>query len=109
MRSPCHHGRECYKSINQSIDQTEGFKSFNQPINPYLLLFLLVELINQSINQQSTISKSVFSLNCRGLPVLIVFRTVLRDEKTNGTVRWGRGCGGGGGEPNLGTGYFVLQ
>ena len=33
VRSPCHHERECYTSINQSIDQRKDFKSFNQPIN----------------------------------------------------------------------------
>ena len=67
------------QSINQSTNQREVCKSFNQPINLYLT-FDLIDSTNQSINQSidpSTISKSVFSLDCRGLQVLIVFCTFL--------------------------------
>ena len=120
-RSPCHHGRECYtstnqsinRSINQSIDQKPPSHSINQSIHNLLLIFIdstnqtskqsinqlsvrdILSMPNQSINRQVFISKSVFPLNCSGLQVLIVFYRVLGKEKTNGTVRWDRGCGGG--------------
>ena len=82
----------------QSIKQKALSHSINQSINnPYYWLLLIARIKqstyqphdflcrpNQSINQLTTISKSVFSLNCRGLQVLIVFCNVLGDEKTNG-------------------------
>ena len=78
--------------INQSIDRSKRRLPVNQSINWWVPWHLKC---TQSINQSTGISKSVFSLNFRGLQVLIDFWTVLGDEKTNGNVRWGRGCGGG--------------
>ena len=72
------------QSLNKYINQ-----SIKQFINPVILK------CTNSVNQLATISESVFSLNCRGLQVLIALCTVLGGEKTNGTVRWGRGCGEG--------------
>ena len=103
--SPCPNGFECYTSINQSIKQKALNHAINQSIHSLLLIFIesTNQSINlsvpwhfkytQSINQLTTIPKSVFSLNCRGLLVVRVFFSVLDDEKANGTVRWGRRCG----------------
>ena len=119
MRSSCHHRRECHQSIDQSINRSKRrlqvIQSINQSItSSWFLLIVLIkqwtyqsrdissipnQSINQSINQGTTILKWVFSLNGRGLQVLIAFCTVLYDEKSNGTMRCGRGCGGGG-EPS---------
>ena len=80
------------QSINQSIDQTEEFKSLNQPINQSTYQSRdILSIPNQSINQPTAVSKWVFSLNRRGLGVLIGFCPVLGDDRTNGTVRWVRG------------------
>ena len=100
VRSPCHHGRECYTSINQSIKEKAPSHSINQSIHN--LLLISIKSTNQAINlsapwhfkytqiNQSTTShfKISFSLKYRGLQVLIVFCTVLGDEETNGAVRW---------------------
>ena len=84
-------------SINQSIEQTnrrlQVIQSTNQSIPYYWFSIIRTtkqsskQSINssvpwhsectQSINQLSTISKSVFSLNCRSLLAPIVFCTVL--------------------------------
>ena len=80
--------------INHSIN-----RSINQLLSPVTFWY------TQSINQLTTVSTSVFALNCRGLQVLIVFCTVFGWKKSNGTVRWGRGCEGGG-ATSLGTGYW---
>ena len=102
-----------YTSINQSIDRSidQTGHSINQSIHNLLLIFMdstnqainqstyqcrdISRGPNQSINRLTLISNWVFSLNCRGLQVLIVFCTVLNGEKSNGTVRWGRRCGEG--------------
>ena len=89
------------QSINQSIEVKASSHSINQSIHNLLLIF--IDSTNQSINQVATIPKSVFSLNCRGLQVLIFFCTVLGGEKINGTVRWARGWS----EP--GTGYHYKE
>ena len=100
VQSPCHHGRECFTSTNRSKRRLLVIQSINQAITYYRFLLIV------QINQLRKISKWVFSLNYRFLQVLIVFCTVLDNEKSNGTVRWGRECGGGRwGEPSLGTGY----
>ena len=66
VQSSCYHSGECSASINQSIDQTEGSESFNQPINQSTYQSRDISSIpNQSINRLTTISESVFSLNCR--------------------------------------------
>ena len=63
------------QSTNQSIDST------NQTINQSTYQSCDISSIpNQSINRPTTISKSVFSLNCRGLEVLTVFCIDLGDE-----------------------------
>ena len=49
MRSPCHRGRECYTSINQSIKLKALSHLINQSTHN-LLVILLIALINQSIN-----------------------------------------------------------
>ena len=46
MRSPCHHGRECYTAVNKSINQSIN-RSIDQLISP---MTFQVYPINQSIN-----------------------------------------------------------
>ena len=96
------------QSINQSIEQKAPSHSINQSIHNFPLIFIdstnqaikqstyqsrdILGIPDQSINQSTDYGfKSVFSLNCRGLQVLIIFCTVLGDEKSNETVRWGKG------------------
>ena len=90
------------QSINQSIKQKAPSHSINQSIHNLLLIFIdsadqsinqstyqswdISSIPNQSINQGTCISKSVFSLNCRGLQVLMVFCIVLDDEKSHETI-----------------------
>ena len=106
------------ETINQSINQSKGRRqviqstnqpinrSTNQPINQSINLSVPWHFkCTQSINRLTLISKSVFSLNRRGLQILIVFCTVLDDEESNGTMRWGRGCEEGG-EIKSGTGCW---
>ena len=83
-----------HQSINQSTEEKAPSHSINQSIHNPLSIF--IDCTNQAINQVTTVPKSVFSLNCWDLQVLIVFCTVFGDEKANGTVRWDRGCGGRG-------------
>ena len=95
MPSPCHHGRECYTSINQSINQSIKQKSPSHSINQSIHNF---DSINQAINQsikwrpfQNQFSPWILEVS----RLWCFFCTVLRDEKSNRTVRWGRACGEG--------------
>ena len=92
--------------INRSNRKLQVIQSTNQSITYYRFLLIATHQstnqsidfpfpwhskYTQSINQLTTTSKSVFFMNCQGLQVLMVYRTVLGDEKTNETVRWSRG------------------
>ena len=81
------HGRQYSFSLN--VQYVAQYRSINQPINrsengP----------VDQSINWLDF--ESIYLLISRGLLDSWVFCTVLGNEKSNGTVRWGRGCGAGG-------------
>ena len=84
------------QSINQSINLSvpchfNHIQSINQPISP---VPFQVNPINQSTNHHFKIS---FLLELSSSRSSDGFCTVLGDKKTNGTVRWGRERGGGGG------------
>ena len=84
--------------------------------------FLLIVLIKQSSDQSTYQSRDTLSIPNQSskyyfkisfLPELLrspgsdVFCTVLEDEKTKAIVRWGRGCGGGGGGTESGDWVLV--
>ena len=97
VQSPCPpRARVLHQSINQSINQSidrSNRKAPSHSINQSNKQKAPSHSVNQSINRSIVISKSVFSLNCWGLQVLVVFCVVLGKEKTNKTLRWGEVSG----------------
>ena len=79
VQSPCHHGRECYTSVNQSIKQAinqsideTSIQSINLSVPWH---FEYTQSINQSINQVTIIPKWVSSSVLKLFRVFIVFCT----------------------------------